>query len=145
MSTTLTIPADAVPVVRKALFCLMGDGTESINLALAATGHEHHREWFTKGRELLQDVFPLLDLIGWDDSDQPQDVELDVHAHAQTLHEAADGYLPLLTDQLAEADINDAQRANEGKPPTKQELINDTAALRNVNSLAAQHTTDTTS
>ena len=34
MSNPLTIRAEAVAVVRKALFCLMGDGTEAIAEAL---------------------------------------------------------------------------------------------------------------
>jgi len=135
MGTTLTIPADAVPVVRKALFCLMGDGAEEISRPLPEVGHELHPEWFAKGRLRLERVFVLLDLIGWAEGEQRRQVEVDVDNHGVTLRDAADGYLPVLEDRLKEADIDDAQRAEDGEPPCKQQMTNDVAALR---TLAAQ-------
>ena len=132
MSITVTIPADAVPVVRKALFCLMGDGAEAISRPLPRVEHELHPEWFAEGRLQLERVFVLLDLIGWADSEHQHDVAVYVGAHGETLRDAADGYLPVLEDRLKEADIDDAQRAEEGQPPCKQQMINNVAALREV-------------
>ena len=142
MSTpNLTIPADAVPVLRKALFCLMGDGAEAISEPLPRVGHELHPEWFAKGRLQLERVFVLLDLIGWADGEQRRDVEVDADRHGVTIREAADGYRPVLEDRLKEADIDDAQHAQEGEPPCKQQMINNVAALR---ALAAQADEETT-
>jgi hypothetical protein len=141
MSTTLTIPADAVPVVREALFCLMGDGAEGISEPLPRVGHELHPEWFANGRLQLERVFTLLDLIGWADGKQRRDVEVDADSHGATLREAADSYLPVLEDRLKEADIDDAQRAQEGEAPCKQQMINNVAALRTLAAQADQATT----
>jgi hypothetical protein len=141
MSTTLTIPADAVPVVRKALFCLMGDGAEEISQPLPRVGHELHPEWFAKGRLQLERVFALLDLIGWGEGEHQHDVDLDIGAHGETLREAADGYLPVLENRLKEAEIDDAQRTEGGEPPCKPQMISNVAALR---TLAAQATEETT-
>ena len=141
MSTTLTIPADAVPVVRKALFCLMGHGAEGVSQPLPRVGHEQHPEWFAKGRVQLERVFVLLDQIGWADGEHEHDFDVDVVAHGETLREAANGYVPVLEDRLKEADIDDAQRAEQGEPPCKQQMINNVAALR---TLAAQATEEAT-
>jgi hypothetical protein len=141
MGSTLTIPADAVPVVRKALFCLMGDGAEGISQPLPKVCHELHPEWFAKGRLQLERVFALLDLIGWADGEQRRDVDVDVGAHGETLREAAGGYLPVLEDRLKEADIDDAQRAEQGEPPCKQQMIGNVAALRTLAAQAAEEAT----
>jgi BMFP domain-containing protein YqiC len=130
MSTTLTIPADVLADVRVALFCLMGDATQGIDQALVHPDRERHPEWFADHRRQLGRVFATLDLVGWAEGDDSRDVEIDVRDHGQTLKEALNGYLPLLEDQEAEADINDTRRAEEGKRPRKQEIIRQLAELR---------------
>jgi hypothetical protein len=136
MSNTLTIPAEAVPVVRKALFCLMGDGTEAIAEALVQRCHERHPEWFTNGRELLQHVFAVLDLIGWADGQATPDIDVDATAHSQTVRAASEAYLSLLAGQEELADVDDPRRMEQGKPPLRQRIIDEAAALREVASRA---------
>jgi hypothetical protein len=130
MSTTLTIPADVIPDVREGLFSLMGDAGEGIMHALEQPEHERHPERFQAGRAQLGQVFALLDLVGWDAGGEPRDVDVELREHGQTLKEAVDGYLPLLEDQDAEADLNDRLRAERGLPPRKQEIVRRLAGLR---------------
>ena len=54
------------------------------------------------------------------------------------MKEAVDGYLPLLADQEEEADANDAWRAEQGKPPRKDEVIASALALRECATLVEQ-------
>jgi hypothetical protein len=138
MSTTLAIPANVVTDVREGLFCLMGDAAQEINGALIHPERELHPEWFKKDRRRLEDVFALLDLIGWAAGDEARAIEVDLRKHGRPLKEAVDGYLPLLADQEEEADANDARRAEHGKPPRKDEIIASARALREFAVLIAQ-------
>ncbi len=138
MSTTLTIPANAISDVRKSLFCLMGGATQKIDGALIQPERELYPAWFEKDRRRLEDVFALLDLIGWAADGESREVEVDLRAHGRSLKEAVDGYLPLLADQEEEADANDAWRAQQGKPPRKDEIIASALALRELATLIDQ-------
>jgi hypothetical protein len=129
MSTTLTIPSNVIPDVREGLFCLMGDATQEIDGALIRPERELHPEWFKKDRRRLEDVFALLDLIGWAADGASREVEVNLRKYGQQLKEAVDGYLPLLADQEAEADANDIWRAEQGKHPRKDEIIASALAL----------------
>ncbi len=115
MSTTLEIPA-VVPDVRESLFSLMGDAAQEIGGALIQRERELHPEWFTVDRRRLEDVFALLDLVGWSADGERREVEIDVRAFGRPLKEAVERYLPLLAYQEGEADANDAWRAEHGKP-----------------------------
>jgi hypothetical protein len=137
MSTTLTIPADVVPDVREALFSLMGDATEQIDGALISPGRELHPEWYETGRSQLERVFALLDIVERADSGGRHEVEVNLGEHGKTLLEAGEGYLPYLANQEQEADANDATRAEQGKPPSKKELVRRIAAFREFATLLA--------
>lgn len=130
MSTTLTIPANVILDVRESLFCLMGEALQEIGSALIQRDRELHPEWFEGDRRRLEDVFALLDLVGWGARGERREVEIDVRELGRPLKEAVDGYLPSLADQEDEADANDAWRAEQGRPPRKDEIIASALALR---------------
>jgi hypothetical protein len=130
LSTTLTIPAEVVQDVREGLFGLLGDAAEGIMHSLEQRDRDHHVESFKADRRQLGQVFALLDLVGWTTDSEPRAVAVDLGEHGQTLKEAVDGWLPLLEDQEAEVDVNDKRRAEEGKPPRKQEILGRLAACR---------------
>jgi hypothetical protein len=138
MSTILTIPANVFSHVREGLFCLMGDAIQEVGGALIQPERELHPEWFKKDRRRLEDVFALLDLIGWTADGDSREVEVDLRKYGRPLKEAVDGYLPLLADQEEEADANDARRAEHGKPPRKDETIASARSLREFAALIAQ-------
>ena len=138
MSTTLTIPANVVPDVRESLFCLMGDAIQEIGDALIRREGELHPEWFKGDRRCLEDLFALLDLVGWSAGGERREVEIDAREFGRPLKEAIDGCLPLLADQEGEADANDAWRAEQGRPPRRDEIIASALALRKFATLVKQ-------
>jgi hypothetical protein len=135
MSTTLTIPANVISDVREGLFCLMGDAIQEIDAALIQPERELYPEWFERDRRRLEGVLALLDLIGWAADGESREVKVDLREHGRSLKEAVDGFLPLLADQEEEADANDAWRAEQGKPPRKDEIIASALALREFSTL----------
>jgi hypothetical protein len=130
MRTTLTIPAEVVQDVREGLFGLLGDAAEGIMHSLEQPDRDCHVESFKADREQLGKVLALLDLVGWNTGSKPQSADVDLGEDGQTLKAAVDGWLPLLEDQEAEVDVNDKRRAEEGKPPRKQEILGRLAACR---------------
>ena len=130
MSTTVTIPANVIPGLREGLFCLMGDAAQGIDDALIQPERELYPEWFADDRRRLEDVFALLDMIGWSAESDPRAVSVGVCEYGRRLREAIDGYLPLLSDQEQEADLNETWRAEQGKAPRKNEIVASLAALR---------------
>ncbi len=132
MSSTITIPGDAVSHVREGLFCLLGDAAEAISTALERPDRDAQAGVFACARQQLARVLPLLDLVGWTDTGEPRNLTVDVRTHGLTVKETVDTCLPLLEDQEAEADINDLRRAEEGKPPRKQEIQTGLAGCRDL-------------
>lgn len=129
MSTTLTIPAKLVPDVRESLFSLMGDAAEEIGRTLTHPDRELYPEWFEKERKQLEDVFALLDLIGWPADGESREVEVDLRRYGQSLNDALASFLPVIESELEEADANDAYRESKGKPPRKAEISERLAAF----------------
>lgn len=78
----------------------------------------------------VEDVFALLDLIGWPADGESREVEVDLRRYGWSLKEALDSFLPLIEDELEEADANDRYRASKGKPPRKAEITGRLAAFR---------------
>ena len=138
MSTTLTIPADLVPDVRKALFSLMGDATEQIDQALIRPGRELHPEWYEKGRSQLERVFALLDLVGWAAHGEPHGIELDLREHGVTLRDAGERYLLFLADQERGGDADDQRRVELGERVRMEESVAHAAVLREFLALVAR-------
>jgi len=138
MSTTLTIPAKLIPDVRESLFSLMGDASEEIERTLMHPDREMYPEWFEKERKQLEDVFALLDLIGWPADGESREVEVDLRRYGWSLKEALESFLPLIKDELEEADANDRYRASEGKPPRKAEIAARLAVFREFMPLVEQ-------
>lgn len=115
MSTTVTIPAHVIDDVRESLFCLLGDATQEIDVALLQPERELHPEWFQKDHRRLEDAFALLDLIGWSPQGEPQGVEVEPLEYGRQLLEALDSYLPLLTDQAESAAADEDPPSRKGE------------------------------
>lgn len=130
MSTAVMIPAKLIADVRESLFLLMRDATEEISRTLTRPDRELHPEWFEDARKQLEDVFALLDLIGWPADGESREVEVELRSHGQSLKEALASFLPLVENELEEADANDEYRVSTGKSPRKAEIIERLAAFR---------------
>jgi hypothetical protein len=142
MSNTLTIPAKLILDVRESLFSLMGDAAEETGRTLMHPDRELYPEWFEKERKQLEDVFALLDLIGWPADGESREVEVDLRRYGWSLKEALDSFLPLIEDERVEADANDRYRASKGEPPRKAEITARLAAFREFMPLVEQRVQD---
>ncbi len=130
MSSTLTIPANVVPDVRDGLLSLIGNATEQFEEILLSSGRDRHPDWYMPARQMLEEVFTLLDHIGWSSAAPPREIEIDVSKHGPRVTEALEAALSGLADQLQEANINDQRRATEGLPPKEQQLIEQNQMVR---------------
>jgi hypothetical protein len=142
MSTNLTIPADVIGDVRESLLCLLGGAAEAIVHSLEQPEREYHPEWFRADRRELEDALTLLDLIGWHAAGESRAMEVDLARYGSALRQAIDGYLPVLEDQEAEADVNDRRRAAEQEPPRKGEVVERLAGFRALAALIEQRLAD---
>lgn len=123
MSSTLMIPADVVPEVRSGLMYLISDATGQLDELLPLNSRDLDPEWYVPARRMLEEVFALLDRVGWSPVGSEREVEIDVGKHGQRVAEALEIALSGLADQLAEADINDQRRVVEDLPPRKWEIV----------------------
>lgn len=117
----------------------MGDACEEIGRTLFHPDRELYPEWFEKERKQLEDIFALLDLIGWPADGESKAVDVDHRERGNTLKNAAVSYLPLIEHELEEADADDEYRAEKGKPPKKKEVMKRLAAFREFIALIEQH------
>jgi hypothetical protein len=120
----------------------MGDACDEIGRTLFHPDRELYPEWFTTERKQLEDVFALLDLIGWPADGKSRTVDVDLRERGNTLKNAAVSYLPLIENELEEADADDEYRAEKGKPPQKKEVMQRLAAFREFIALMEQHLTE---
>jgi hypothetical protein len=120
----------------------MGDAAEEMERTLMHPDRELYPEWFEKERKQLEDVFALLDLIGWPADGESGEVEVDLREYGWSLKEALDSFLPLIEDALEEADANDEYRASQGKSPRKVEIAARLAAFREFVPLVKQRVQD---
>lgn len=130
MSSTLMIPANVVPDVRDGLLSLIGNATEQFEEILLSGERDRHPNWYVPARQMLEEVFALLDHVGWSSAASRREIEIDVSKHGARIVEAIEVALSGLADQLQEADINDQRRAIEGLPPKKQQLVKQDQAVR---------------
>jgi hypothetical protein len=142
MSTNLTVPADVIGDVRESLFGLLGGAAEAIVQSLEQPDREYHPESFRADRRELEDALALLDLTGWDAASESRAIDVELARHGSTLKQAVDGYLPVLDDEEADADVNDQRRAVEGKPPRKSQIVERVAGFREFAALLEQRLAD---
>lgn len=108
-------------VVREGLFGLMGDASQGLDEALGRVGRARAPEWFAKDRRLIEDVFTLLDLVGWSADVEPRDIEVDLSTHGRRVREALECYLPSLEYREQEAAEEARGRARRGLPVRERE------------------------
>jgi hypothetical protein len=125
MSTTVRIPANVLPDIREAVLSVMHDAAQNVSEPVTRPEHERRPEWFVKGREELEHLWAILDIIGWHETD-----ELDGDEYGQTILDAAADHAELYPTWEEEADASDEWRAGRGEPPRKGEIFRRGAALR---------------
>jgi hypothetical protein len=78
-------------------------------------GREQHPEWYREPLEHFDRVRALLDLIGWDATDTPAEVHIDLHEHQGAILDALRVEMIISDADLEEATAVDAERAKQGE------------------------------
>lgn len=71
----------------------------------------------------------MLDQVGWGETQQPVEIEIELTEHYTAVFGALRGQVLIHQDMLEEADRVDAERAEQGKPPKAHATITRAAAL----------------
>jgi hypothetical protein len=126
----ITVPAEMLREVRNGLHTVLGDAAQGISQITDTGGRERHPEWYAEHRERFERTWALLDLIGWSEPKHPSALRLDLRQHGQAMIEALDVRLLVAEDDLKEADAVDAERAQRGEPPKRQQTVERAEAVR---------------
>ena len=129
MSSKLTIPAGLVRTLRIGLHSELGEAASEIDAISYQPGREEYPEWYEEPLAQLDSARALLDVIGWGEMQQREDVEIDLVEHHGALFGALRGQVLIHRDMIEEADQVDADRAEQGKPPKAEATITRAAAL----------------
>jgi hypothetical protein len=126
----ITVPAEMVSELRHGLHTVLGDAAQGVSRTTEQYGREGHPEWYAEHRERFERTWVLLDLIGWGEPKQPAAVRIDLRQHRRAASEALDVRLLVAEDDLEEADLVDAERAEHGEPSKREATTGRVVALR---------------
>jgi hypothetical protein len=84
---TIVIPADVVVQLREGLFSQLGDVAQGLDAVIVRPAAARRREW-VEPVALFDRARAVLDLIGWEQRDPEQEVEVDLHRHRRAIEEA---------------------------------------------------------
>lgn len=126
----ITVPAEMVSELRDGLRTVLGNAAEGVSQITERFGREQHPEWYAEQRERFERTWALLDLIGWRELKRPAAIRISLREHHRAVSEALDVRLPVAEDDLEEADVVDAERAEQGKPPMREATTSRVLALR---------------
>jgi hypothetical protein len=109
----VTVPAEIVDGLREATFAAVGKAGEAINEAAFAKGRGENPKWFHGPMTVLEELFALLDVLGWAETGSPVGVEIFLWADGRALMAALQEALG-----FAEADASEAVRRAAEEPET---------------------------
>lgn len=109
----VTIPAEVVDGLREATFAAIGKAGEAINEAAFAEGRGENAKWFHGPMTELEELFALLDVLGWTETVSLVGVEVFLWADGRALMTALQEALG-----FAETDAGEAVRRAAGHPET---------------------------
>ncbi|HEX4837144.1 MAG TPA: hypothetical protein VFV03_01260 [Solirubrobacteraceae bacterium] len=118
------------PPLRSGLITVLAIAAQGISANAAFPDREQHPDWYSDPRRNLEAACAVLDVIGWADTEQGTDIEIDLHEHHGALEEALESVLRTAESDLNEADTVDAERIAEGQAPQKQATVERVQALR---------------
>jgi len=129
MSSKLAIPAELMRTLRIGSHHELGQAASEIDHITYQRGREEHPEWYGEPLTRLDGARALLDVVGWDETQQPVGIEIDLAEHHMALFGALHSQVLIHQDMIEESDQVDAERAEQGKPPKAQATIARAAAL----------------
>jgi hypothetical protein len=107
----VTVPAEVVDRLREAAFAAIGKAGEAINEAAFAKGRGENAKWFHGPTIDLEELFALLDVLGWTETVSLVGVEVFLWADGRALMTALREALG-----FAEADAGEAVRGAVEQP-----------------------------
>jgi hypothetical protein len=126
----LLLPAWIQAPLRSGLIAVLAIAAQGISANAAFPEREQHPDWYSDHRKNLEAACALLDVIGWADTEQSTDIEIDLHEHHWALEEALESLLRTAESDLNEADAVDVERAEDGEVPQKEATVERVHALR---------------
>jgi hypothetical protein len=123
------IPAELVRTLRIGLHGELGEAASEIDHFTHQRGREEHPEWYQGPLARLDGVRALLDLVGWGETQQPVEIEIELPEHYTALFPALRSQVLIHQDMVEEAEQVDAERAEHGKQPKAQTTIRRAEAL----------------
>lgn len=109
----VTVPAGIVEGLREGAFAAIGKAGEAINEAAFAKGRGENAKWFHGPMTELEEMFALLDVLGWTETVSLVGVEVFLWADGRALMTALQEALG-----FAEADASEAVRRAAEQPET---------------------------
>lgn len=125
-TSTITIPAKLLPLLRSGAQIQAGRAAEAFSQASEWLGRERRSDWFLEPRHLMDSYTALLDAIGWSECQPEQNMKLDRDYHRFALATALEGQ-----HEVERYQLHDGHRA--GRRAARQNL----RAIRRF--LAANH------
>jgi hypothetical protein len=107
----VTVPAVVVDGLREATFAAVGKAGEALNEAAFAKGRGENPRWFHGPMTALEELFALLDVLGWTKTTPPVSTEIFLWADGRALMAALEEALG-----FAEADAGEAARRAVEQP-----------------------------
>lgn len=107
----VTVPAEIVDRLREATFAAIGKTGEAINEAAFAKGRGENPKWFHGPMTALEELFALLDVLGWTETVSLVGVEIFLWADGRALMTALQEALG-----FAEGDASEAVRRTAEQP-----------------------------
>lgn len=109
----VTVPAEIVGALREGAFAAIGKAGEAINEAAFAKGRGENAKWFHGPMTELEEMFALLDVLGWTETVSLVGVEVFLWADGRALMTASQEALG-----FAEADSGETVRRAAEQPET---------------------------
>ncbi len=130
MSTTLVVPAEMVPYLRQGLHFKLGNAADAISEVVVQLDSERGAGWYREPLERFDRLRVLLDHIGWEETDSPVEVHLDLREHRHAVLEALCVQVLVSEDELRESARVEAERTAAGEPPSHEATARRVRALR---------------
>jgi hypothetical protein len=109
--TTISIPADCVPILRSALLSEIGIPAGRIEQASMSRNKEKHPERFLKPLAEIDEHRAVLEVLGWADPAAAEPVSLDLDAHRAVVSRSLHTRLDVERDYMAvDPDAKGAER-----------------------------------
>jgi hypothetical protein len=105
----VTVPANAVDLLREALYAEIVTVSETLDAVGSSAEREQHPEWFRGPKRSLDETYALLDTLGWSRTAPATAVEVELHGCCWGLMQALGRALYFADENLSKEIRRDAE------------------------------------